>query len=483
MKRATLVFLILILAGLSITPRAHAQGFNPAPSAQEVGTIVDQKAQSGQMSKEVYSVNTQALYMAGATCFITGCSKDPQSAFYYGKSTLASLSNVMMAMYANPPADLALWVRETGQTLGFMPKQAHAQGIGFTGLSPLLPIWRVFRNISYALLAVIMVVIGFMVMFRKKIDPKTVVTIQNALPKIVLTMLLITFSYAIVGLMIDLMYLMIALTASMLVPVSGGALKAETASLYLNGGIWNLAARVFGGGFSAFDDITRLISWDNGFGALGATSQILNTIGFGLLIGLILAVALLIAYVRILILLISAYIQIIISLLTAPFQLLMEALPGSTSFSSWFKNLFANLAVFPITAAMLMIGTVLTRFDPTFPGFAGQTSKLWTPPLLSGGGTSGILGLIGLGLLSTIPNIANSIKEALKAKPAVNAGPGTILGPAVQGGMGILNFGYQASMVGSMLRGRGHVPNPDTTKPDEATLKALEEIKKKPGIG
>jgi hypothetical protein len=416
MKRTLLLFLIFILVGFVFVPAAHAQTFNPVPGPWEFGKIVDEKYKASQMSKEVYTVNTQASYMNTATCMITGCSKDPNSPVSYNKSAIASISNAVVAMYANPPADLALWIRDTGQTLGFMPKQAYAQGIGFSGLSPLLPIWKAFRNIAYALLAVVMIVIGFMVMFRKKIDPKTVVTVQNALPKIVLTLILITFSYAIVGLMIDLMYLTIALTASILIPVSNGALGADTGSKYLNGGIWNLFAMVFFGGIGGVGGIVNLVAFDQ-----GKLAQIIWLATLGSIMSFIVGLLLLIAYIRILFMLVAAYIQIIISVLTGPLQILTEALPGSTGFSSWFKNLFANLAIFPVTAAVLMIGTIFTSFDVTI----GQgLGKVWTPPLLSGGGASGILGIIGLGLLMSIPNIAKSIKEALKTKPLLGGGGG-----------------------------------------------------------
>jgi hypothetical protein len=436
MKRTALLFIIFILVGWVFVPATHAQAFNPAPNAEEFGTTVDDKASNGQMSKEVYTVNTQASYMNSATCMITGCSSNPSSVFYYGKSAIASIGNMVIAMYTTPPADLALWIKDTGQTLGFIPRQVNAQGIGFSGLSALLPIWEAFRNIAYALLAIIMIGIGFMVMFRKKIDPKTVVTVQNALPKIVLTLLLITFSYAIVGLMIDLMYLVIALAASLLIPVSNGSLGTQTATKYLNGGAWNLMAMVWNGGAGAADAITRLFSANGGVGLWGIITHAILAGTLGVLTGFIVALIIIIAYIRILFMLISAYIQIIISVLTGPLQILTEALPGSNGFSSWFKNLFANLAVFPITAALLMVTTILTQFDIKSPAL------LWTPPLLSGGGRAGIVGVIGLGLLMTIPNIARSIKEALKTKPLLGGGAG--MGAA--GGIAM-----QALTVGSMI--------------------------------
>ncbi|MCX6791734.1 MAG: hypothetical protein NT149_01720, partial [Candidatus Gottesmanbacteria bacterium] len=454
MRRAALLFVIFILVGWVFVPAAHAQvpTFNPMPNAEEFGAIVDKKTKDGQMSKEVYTVNTQASYMNTATCMITGCSSNPESGFYYKKSAIAYMGNAVIAMYANPPADLALWIKDTGQTLGFIPRQVNAQGIGFSGLSVLLPLWKGFRNIAYALLAVVMVVIGFMVMLRKKIDPKTVVTVQNALPKIVITLILITFSYAIVGFMIDLMYLTIALIASLLIPVSNGALGADTATKYMNGGIWSLFAMVFGGGLSAVNDITSLLAWSVGLGTSSLAQAFIFWNVPGLLIAVIVAIALLIAWIRILFLLVGAYIQILISLFVGPLQILTEAFPGSTGFSSWFKNLFANVAVFPVTAAMLMVGTMLAKFN-------NNTARVWTPPLLSSGGTSGWIGIIGLGILFAIPGIANSIKEALKAKAPVNAGPGAIFGPIGSGAGQVFQLGYQASFIGSQFL---HKPKPTT---------------------
>ena len=469
MKRAGLViFLIFILVGWVFVPSAKAQAFNPMPSADEFGATVDQKTNAGQMSKEVYTVNTQVDYMNTGTCMIIGCSNNPNSGFYYGKSAVASIGNVITAMYANPPADLALWIQNTGQTLGFVPRQVNAQGIGFSGLSPLLPIWEAFRNIAYTLLAVIMIVIGFMVMFRKKIDPKTVVTVQNALPKIVLTLLLITFSYAIVGLAIDLMYLSIALIASLLIPVSHGTLGTNTASTYMNGGIGALFGQVWKGGQNAAQDIVNFLSPPtlsaNYFG--GIMKPIWRDILGGLMWFLV-ALFVLITFIRIVFLLIFAYIQIIISLLLGPLQILTESLPGSNGFSSWLKNLFANLAVFTITAGVMMFAIIIDSFGTA-------NGNLWTPPLLSGSGSSsGFLGLITIGLLSQIPNFAKAVKEAIKAKPLAGgvSGFGAVGGIATQGvSMGMSVMGMRQAQSSSKALG-------DSIKAgQEGTAKALQNL-------
>lgn len=453
------MFLIFILVGWVFVPAAHAQGLNFAPSAEEMGTIVDTKATAGQMSKEVYTVNTQALYLDSAVCFTIGCSSNPTSAFYYGKSVIAYIDKTIVAMYQSPPANLALWIHSTAQTLGFEPKQAYAQGIGFSGLTPLLPLWQAFRNLAYALLAVFLIVIGFMVMFRKKIDPKTVVTVQNALPRIVVTLLLITFSYAIVGLMIDLMYLVLLLAISVLVAASKGSLATNTASQYLTGGFGLMLKGIFGGSMRSLDDVLAFFTTGTavasagglaGLGFIGALiagasatggTAPLVAVAVPILAMVILAIVIVFAVIRLFFLLVGAYVQIIISLLIGPLQLLLGALPGNNAFGTWFMGLLSNLMVFPLTAVLILIANILASLEvnPTGLGSTVQTRALWTPPVLGGTG-HGVAGLIAIGMLLSIPTIVNGLKEALKVKPIVSVGTGGITGAA--GAIGQYGFQY-----------------------------------------
>ena len=48
-------------------------------------------------------------------------------------------------------------------------------------------------------------------MLRLKIDPRTVMTIQNQIPKIIIGLILVTLSFAIAGLLIDIMWIAIYL--------------------------------------------------------------------------------------------------------------------------------------------------------------------------------------------------------------------------------------------------------------------------------
>lgn len=379
--------------------------------------------------------------------------KDPKYAQELNqKSAVASISNYIAMMYTNPPADLALWIQDTGQTLGFLPRQAHAQGVGFSGLAPLLPIWKAFRNIAYLLLAVVMIVIGFMVMLRKKIDPKTVVTVQNALPRIVIALLLVTFSYAIVAIMIDAMYLLILLAVSLfkssdLLPTS--ITNPET--LYTTGSLW---ANVFSVDFSPWKllfginnispallnagavvgGIILAVVGALGLGAvtggpaapIGAVPGVVLAVGMPLL-GLLISLAALFLFLRLFVFFLGAYIKIIVSLIFGPVQILFEAVPGTNAFSSWFRNLVSNILVFPTGAIMFMLSAVFIRFS-------NEAGTIWHPPYASliVNNVASLGSWIAIGILFAIPSVVNSIQDMLKAKPVMSAGPEGLAGAVSQ---------------------------------------------------
>jgi hypothetical protein len=304
-----------------------------------------------------------------------------------------------------------------------------------------------------------------MIMFRKKIDPKTVVTVQNALPRIVVALLLITFSYAIVGIMIDLMYVFLALIIQLLNSAAPDVFKTDVLTKYTTSGFGAVRYSLWGG-FASYQELIKFISPNDpskNAWTLFANAFIITS--GNALLWFVLAIAYLFASVRIFFMLLSAYVQIIVALLTSPLHLLIVAVPGSKTFESWIKNLLTNIVVFPITAILLMISVIL----------ANSQTKLWTPPLLGVGG-SGIAAILGLGLALTIPSIVGSIKEALKAKPVINVGLGAALGPMGAGVGQAMQLGYQASFVGSQFLHK----NQESTPGQRLTKAAKEGIKGSP---
>ena len=123
---------------------------------------------------------------------------------------LGSMTGMIAILYT-PPLHTSDYIAYLGNNFG-LAKHSYAQvtgQIGFDGLAPLLHAWVVFRNIVYLLFVFIFVLIGLAIMMRVRIDPRTVMTIQNQIPKIIISLILVTFSFAIAGFLIDLMWVSI----------------------------------------------------------------------------------------------------------------------------------------------------------------------------------------------------------------------------------------------------------------------------------
>lgn len=123
----------------------------------------------------------------------------------------------MISMLYTPPLHTGDYFQNLASNFGIAkPAIAQQTGAGFEGLRPLMGLWTAFRNVVYLVFVIVFVVIGVAIMLRIKIDPRTVMTIQNQIPKIIVGILLVTFSYAIAGFLIDMMYTSIYLVGNII---------------------------------------------------------------------------------------------------------------------------------------------------------------------------------------------------------------------------------------------------------------------------
>ena len=178
------------------------------PSTEEYESTLRDAGKSGEVSDIPWTQRNLVNLTHGLRRLITGplpTEEVGNATSYQPKGAIGGISNLIAAMYANPPASSVEYFADLGKNLGIV-KPAYAQGIGFEGLKPILPIWKAFRNIAYLFFTIIFVIMGFAIMFRVKLDPQTVISIQNAIPRVVVALILVTFSYAIAGLLIDLIY-------------------------------------------------------------------------------------------------------------------------------------------------------------------------------------------------------------------------------------------------------------------------------------
>jgi hypothetical protein len=127
---------------------------------------------------------------------------------YVPGGAIGSLNNIISPLYDMPISGTQYIARAKDEFLG------ATYATGFQELQPLIPIWKTIRNIIYILASIVFVIIGIMLMLRIKINPQTVITIQNSIPKLITSLILVTFSYAIAGLVIDISRVFLALSLS-----------------------------------------------------------------------------------------------------------------------------------------------------------------------------------------------------------------------------------------------------------------------------
>ncbi len=94
------------------------------------------------------------------------------------------------------PANLAIYTNDVLSRVPFVGK-AYAADYGHSLIDAMLEAWKVFRNLAYALMAIILLYTGIVIILRRKISSQLVVSVQYALPRIVIAIVLITFSYPI----------------------------------------------------------------------------------------------------------------------------------------------------------------------------------------------------------------------------------------------------------------------------------------------
>lgn len=291
-------------------------------------------------------------------------------------STLAFVAPQRSDIY---PVNLALYFEDIKTDSILAPKSAYADTFGESIMNTFgIGLWKTMRNLSYVLFVLMLVMFGFMVMFRYKINPQTVITVQAALPRVVINLLLITFSYPIGALAIDLI------------------------------GRMNVLALTFMP-FNAADAAAGIT-----FSTVG---MILATVGTGGVGGIFVAIALLIAVVAVILTVFAVAISVItrvgrIILMTifAPIQFAFATIPGKEDLiSSWFKSLIGNAVSIPAMILMMVLGMKIMLESGGVSGGAGAPG--WNIVMGFVGGFVGFI--MGIWILWNARNAPKWIEGAM----------------------------------------------------------------------
>ncbi len=340
------------------------------------------------------------------------------------------------------------YIRSKVENLGVIPQAEAQTGFGFSALNPIQKIWRVCRDIMYGFFVIIIIVFAFMIMFRVKLNPQTVVSVQSSIPKIIISLILVTFSYAIAGLLIDLMYVVIGLVALIFTTFGlfgtvgwskiFSLLTVGPGSEYSVGGIvgwmvgywWPFVVAFFGSCASLF-----------GLGAGGVALGILGMV-IGVLIAIGVILWLIVATLKLFILVIKTYLMILVSIIFSPFIIGFGAILPTGGFMSWVKGLVSNLMVYPLIGALMLLSVMF--LTATFPQVKtsvenwldvpegsmvdifspDENTQFWYPPMTLGEQNQEkgwdplpiLWTFASLGIVAMVPNVANMLKSLMAGK-------------------------------------------------------------------
>ncbi|HOP39346.1 MAG TPA: hypothetical protein PL154_03755, partial [Candidatus Woesebacteria bacterium] len=315
-----------------------------------------------------------------------------------GPGLISVVNSGIVAMY-EPPASSRTYMADLLQNAKIIP-EAQAQGLGFSSLDPVLETWKSFRNIAYLFFVVLFLVIGFMIMFRAKIG-QAAVTVQQAIPSVIVALLAVTFSYAIAGLLIDLMYVIMYMLAALF----DGGQELITGNFFTLVGV--MFTDFWDNMSTAVEDLMSGLLGQEFF-LKGVLIDWLSTLSATVIVGL----AILIGTFKIFFELLKSYISIILQIVLAPVILMVGAIPGQNSFMSWIRNLASNLVMWPLVMICLLINRMLTQGTYTSGGFI--------PPFLIGAGQSQTMPvLVGIGILLVIPEIMKEAKKKLGVEEGI----------------------------------------------------------------
>lgn len=347
--------------------------------------------------------------------------------------------------------------------------QAQREGFGFSvGARSVIQLWQVSRNIAFAFLIVVIIIMAFMIMFRVKISPQVVISVQSALPRIIGALILITFSYAIAGFMIDLMYVVVGLLAA---SITGAGLTNHTTMQLFDSFTTgeNAIGLLFEFWFAfmvvAFMSIFSSINPLTWFG--------------GLLLLLFSVLFVLVAIVftfRILIVIFRNFALVILTIVTGPFEILFGTIAAGSGFGPWLRRLLSYLAVYPVMGLLFFLAffflaqslnmglagllpadwiTGFVGIFPFNPKFNVITGNTWDPPLSTFlvMGDALLWAILAYIIITLIPRTTDIIQGLISGRPFAF---GTAIGEA----MGPINWGRAQAwnfMGGDIIRKRAEV--------------------------
>jgi len=371
-----------------------------------------------------------------------------------------SAITLVFSDYQNRPLSGMKYIKNSISKFTSIPV-ANAQGFGFGAVDGLQKYWQGFRNMAYALTVFVVIIFAFMIMFRVKLSPQLVISVQVALPKIITVLVLATFSYAIAGFVIDLSYVVGGLFAS-LMNLAGFAKSFKDA--------WDFIVPTGGtnllGGFYIFfymlgyailffiAAIVTLVGTLSGLSVFGTIASLLT-----ILMTIWVLILMIVYTIKVPWILLKNLISLFISIVVAPIQIILGAVVPTIGFGVWLKKVIAETLVFPLTGLFMFLAwktlfaSMAASLGQFTQIFGTKQQNLWAPPILgSSEDMAGILWLaVSFTFITMIPKAVDIMKMLIMGQ---KFDFGTAIGEA-QAPMKAAWGATGAPIVGSFQQGAG----------------------------
>ncbi len=246
--------------------------------------------------------------------------------------------------------------------LDFAPASGCNSGSGITSgyclfgsSGAIVEFWRWSRNIAYLMFVLILVAAGFMIMFRHKIGGQMAVTIFNTLPRVVFALVGVTFSFAIVGFIIDLSMMATRILNNLITVGDQSLVFVSNPVGLLTSGFGGLGSGLISSWGEYVTSSTGAGSGIGGRFIFGALTAILSIVGVGMVV---------FVSIKIYISLVKCYLGLAIDAIVGPLYIMASAIPGKSHlFMKWggrvAKNAFSFTAItFAINLAYLSAALV-----------------------------------------------------------------------------------------------------------------------------
>lgn len=396
---------------------------------------------AGQIRTQAKDLGFGPALIDTGNCIIGSAPCNPSSAqevylFQPGEGSVTALqatAQLVDSMYTNPPTSAVVWAydqyyRIKNQELLAVYAQSSSNssfyfpGLGYNLLMPMLGLWQWSRNTVYLFYVVIVIFLAAVILFRQRLGGQAFITLSNSLPSLVLSLVLVTFSYPIAGFFVDLIFIGSNVAQGLLItsPGAPGFEFMNNKHLGLKGqvnddiyylqpddpyvsiwAIWGTSkAEIFPDDCIADPDkpcmSNILPSMDENVGVLSFVGKVLDvgeTVVSGLagtpfgnsMLNLILGIIALMSMVRLFFALLKNYVILILSPVYLPWMFLLAAIPSKTksSITNALKPLAAAslsfVAVYVLFLIMIIIGRSAEINSALFKDIGQFT---FVPPLL-----------------------------------------------------------------------------------------------------